>query len=176
MLRPVPPPTRVRPPMPITLLEDVTVDQLALAEQLALWASRQWVQMHRTRDPDMARLARPFALIGATTAAGQLDNTLTAMAAGLSRPMTLACPTCPRVAADESILLLAVGCGRPECRPLAERLLASFLLPSARRCAAEGLHAFVAELEAAGLTFPRRLPASTLAWITPSAGGPRLVH
>ena len=84
-------------------------DELGFADQLIVWAAREWIQIRSTDEPRAARLAEAFEQAGAPGAIAHLDATLGGLAKGARRRLDFRCPCDVMLGADEVWLLLMVG-------------------------------------------------------------------
>ncbi len=136
-------------------------ETLLIGQRFVLWALRQWRHEFDSWEPscraDDSMLLRGFRTAGLIGALPAFANAMDAVAHGQRRDLEIHPPPCPRISRDEEILvaLCELAQGRFAV-PLAASL-SSILAPAVTETVAEGLTAFMAQLDTAGL---RLVPVS----------------
>lgn len=144
---------------------------LAVAEQFALWAIRQWAAGHRGAEEAWSQLREGFALAGGADGLAPLVD-LMAVVAGRARPLDVRCLRCPQVSPDEDALLAALAAALGERPDLAPFALRACLVPAAARIAVPHAERLATALAEAGFVLggpvrdrpgvAARLPAMTV--------------
>ncbi len=128
---------------------DRCVSTLDPADQIVVWACRNWLGGYERWRQAVSALSRRFEPAQGRILAFHLGALLALLAGSRSGRIVLGPAGSLRLWPGEAVLLEAIGLCRDGCADGADRLLARYLDPAARRLAVYHLHGVAASLAAA---------------------------
>jgi len=153
-------------------------NDLGFAEQLVLWAVRQWAKYRREDIDPAPLLTEAFTRARVAPAAPALDALLNVINETATRAIDVRCPNCAQVSTDELRLMGTIAdLQRGNGGNRAIRFLSTWMPAAAARCAQGPAASLAAALAEGGLHLrPRLAPPSLGGLPLPTAAPPSTLH